>query len=104
MLLFGHHLLSSALLLYLHLGESLGLKADLVLHLVLLLNSEVVLSLPLLILLLNHLGLLGFLFLLEEQSILDFLLLVMSLLGHHIIVLRLLSFLLIIELDVEDFL
>ena len=100
----GYHLLASLLLFYFHLGESLRLQADLVLHFVFLFNSEIILSLLDFILLLNHFRLLGLLLLLEHKSILNFFLLIIPLLGHHVVILALLPLLLIGQLNVEDFL
>ena len=56
------------------------------------------------ILILNHFRLLCLLLLLQEQGILYFFLLVVPLLRKHIIVLAHLPLLLVVELNVEDFL
>ena len=103
-LLACHHHLSAVLLLDLQAGETLRLKTNLVLHLILLLYAEIVLSLLLLVLLLDHLGLLGLFLLLQEKSILHLLLVVVTLSRQHVVVLTLHSLVLVLHLDVEDFL
>ena len=87
MLARSYALLASALLLDFHLGESLRLKPNLIFHFIFLLYPEEILALPLFVLLLDHLGLLGFLLLLQQQRILHFLLLFVPLLGDHVVVL-----------------
>ena len=67
-----------------------------ILHFVLLLHPEHILSLPLLVLLLDHLGLLGLFLLLEEEGVLDLSLLVISLFLEHVVVLAHLSLLLLV--------
>ena len=57
-----------------------------------------------LILLLDHFGLLGLLLLLKHESVLNFFLFVVPLLGHHVVILALLPLLLVGQLNVEDFL
>jgi len=86
------------------LRKSLGLKANLVLHLILLFYSFHVHPLALLVLLFNHFGLLGFLLFLKQQGVLHFLFFVVALLGNDVVVLAHVALLLVIELDVEDFL
>ena len=100
----GDHLLSSSLLLDLHLGESLRLESNLILHLIFLFHSKIILSLFLLVLLLYHFSLFRFFLLLQQQSVLDFLFLVVPLLGNHVIILTHLSLLLVLKLNVKDFL
>ena len=100
----GLYLLPSSLLLDLHLREPLRLQTNLILHLILLLDSEIVLSLFLLVLLLDHLRLLSFFFLLQEKSILNLFLFVVPLLGNHVIILAHMPLLLVLQLDIEDFL
>ena len=100
----GDHLLSSSLLLNLHLGESLRLESNLILHLIFLFYSKIILSLFLLVLLLYHFSLFRFFLLLQQQSVLDFLFLVVPLLGNHVIILTHLSLLLVLKLNVKDFL
>lgn len=92
----GEHLLSSSLFFNFHLSKSLWLKTNLILHLVFLFHSKQILSLFLLVLLFYHFSLFGFLFLLEEQSVLDLLFLVIPLFGNHVIILTHLSLLLVL--------
>ena len=98
------HGLSSFFLLDFHHGKSLGLKTDLILHLIFLFHSKLVLSLLLLVLLLDHLGLLCLLFLLEQEGVLNFLLFVISLFREHVVLLAHLSLLFIVQLDIKDLL
>ena len=100
----GSSLFASSLLLHFHCSKSLRLKSNLILHFVLLLNSKQILSFSLFILLFNHLWLFSFFFLLKQKSILYFSFFLVSLLRDHIVILRHVSFLLIFQLDVEDFL
>ena len=100
----SHHHLSTLLFLNFQTGKSFALQANLVLHLRLLLASEVVLSPLGLILLFDHLGLLGLLLLLQHQGISDFVLLLGSLLSHQVILMGGHVLLLLFHLHLEDFL
>ena len=62
----GLHYLPALLLSYFHLSESLGLQPDLVLHFVFLSHALIIHELLLLVLILNHLGLLRLLLLLQQ--------------------------------------
>lgn len=85
-------------------GESLALQANLILHLIFLPYSLVIHEFLLLVLVLNHLGLLGFLLLLEQQSVLHLLLLLVALLRQHIVVLTHLFAHFVVQINVVDFL
>ena len=97
-------LFSSSLLLHFHLSKSLRLKSNLILHFVLLFNSKQILSFSLFVLLFNHFWLFCLFFLLKQESILNFSFFFVSLLRNHIVILRHVSFLLIFQLNIEDFL
>ena len=100
----SYALLPPSLLLNFHLGESLGLQANLILHLIFLLHAEEVLALALLVLLFDHFGLLRFFFFLQQEGVLNFLFLLIALLRNHVVVLRHMPFLLVLKLNIEDFL
>jgi hypothetical protein len=84
--------------------ESLLLVHNLPLHAVLSLQLEVLMSLFLFILRLLHLRLFGFFTLRQENSLLHFSFLLISLLGHHVVLSGLLPLLLIQQLEIVDFL
>ena len=87
-----------------HLGKALGLEANLILHLIFLPYSLVIHEFLLLVLVLNHLGLLSLLLLLKKQCILNLLLFFVPLFGEHIVVLTHLLFHFIIKVNIVDFL
>ena len=97
-------LFASSFLFHFHLSKSLRLESNLILHFVFLLDSKQVLSLSLFVLLFYHFGLFCLFFLLKQQSILNFLFLFVSLLRNHVVILRHMPFLLVLKLNVEDFL
>lgn len=80
-----HLQLAALLLLHLHLGEALLLVHDLVLHLVLSLNLELVVANLLLVLRALDFGLLGLLGLAQVDGLLNFALLLGTLLLNHVV-------------------
>ena len=95
---------SLPLLLNLHGGEAFLLIDDLVLHPVLLLDLEELVSLLLVVLASNYLGLFRFFSLRQEDGFLNLLLLFLSLLVQSIVVLRLHDGALFLDSIVIDFL
>ena len=81
----GHHDLSLAFLLDLHLGKTLLLVDDLVLHLVLGLDFELLVVALLLILALNYFGLLGLFLLRKVDRLLHFSFFLLPLLVYHVV-------------------
>jgi hypothetical protein len=81
----GHHDLSLAFLLDLHLGKTLLLVDDLVLHLVLGLHFELLVAPLLLVLSLYYLRLLRLFFLREVDCFLNFPFFFLSLLVYHVV-------------------
>ena len=104
MLFSSHHDFSSFFLINFHLGQSFTLKSNLIFHFVFLFQSEKVLAFLLFILMLYHFCLLCFFFFLQKKGILDFLFFIIALFGKHIIVLTHLPFLLILHLNIKNFL
>lgn len=100
----SHHDLATLLLLDLQTSQAFALEPNLVFHLIFLLNTEEVLSLFGVVLLLNHFRLFSFLLLLQHQGILHLAFLFVSLLGHHVVVLRHHALLLVVQLYIENFL
>ena len=100
----GHHDLSLAFLLDLHLGKTLLLVYDLVLHLVLGLHFELLVSSLLLVLGLYNFSLLSLFFFREVYCFLNFSFLFLSLLVYHVVLSRLIPLLFILELIIVDFL
>jgi len=98
------HNTALALLLNLHLSQAFLLVNDLVLHAVLLLNLEIHVSLLLVVLAANDLGLLGLLLLREEDSFLHLPLLILTLLVEHVVLLREVSLAFVLLLVIVDFL
>jgi hypothetical protein len=100
------HIRNSALslLLNLHLSQAFLLVHDLVLHAVFLFDLEVHVSLLLVVLATNDLGLLGLLLLREEDRLLHFALFILALLVEHIVLLRELSLAFVLLLIIVDFL
>ena len=93
-----------AVLLDLHRSQTLLLVYDLILHAVLLLHLEALELLFLLVLLLDYLGLFGFLAPRLKDSVLHFALLVLALLVQGEIILRDEPLVLVLHLVVIDFL
>ncbi len=100
----GHHDLSLAFLLDLHLGKPLLLVYDLVLHLVLGLHFELLVAPLLLVLRLYYLRLLRLLLLRQVDRLLDFPFFVLPLLVYHVVLSRLVALLFILKLVVVNFL
>jgi len=100
----GHHDLSLAFLLDLHLGKTLLLAYDLVLHLVLGFHFELLVAPLLLVLSLYYLCLLRLLLLREVDRFLNFPLFLLSLLVYHIVLSRLVALLFVLKLVVVYFL
>ena len=75
-----------------------------VLHTIFIFNLEVLMLLLLIVLLLDDLGLLGFLTLAQVDGLLNLSLLILPLLGHHVVLVGNLALLLIGHLVVIDFL
>ena len=100
------HLLQAPLAIFfnLHRGQSLLLVHNLILHAILLLNFEALELLFLLILLLNHLGLLGLLTSGLEDGLLHFALLICSLLLDREVLLSYHALVFILHLIIVDFL
>jgi hypothetical protein len=96
--------LALPLLFNLQHGESLLLVHNLSLHAVLSLQLEVLVSLLLFILRLLHLRLLGLFTLGQENGLLNFSFLLISLLVHHVVLSGLLPLLLIQQLKIVNFL
>lgn len=100
----GHHDLSLAFLLDLHLGKTLLLVDDLVLHLVLGLHFELLVAPLLLVLSLYYLRLLRLFFLREVDCFLNFPFFFLSLLVYHVVLSRLIALLFVLKLVVVNFL
>ena len=98
------HLFSSPFLFNFHLSKSLWLESYLVFHFIFLLDPIVILQFLLFILFFELLLKSGLLLLLKMEGILNLLLFLVPLLRNHIIVLAHLPFLLVLQLNVENFL
>jgi len=81
----GHHDLSLAFLIDLHLGKTLLLVDDLILHLVLGLHFEILVAALLLVLRLYYFRLLCLLLLRQVNRLLHFSLFLLPLLVHHVV-------------------
>ena len=93
-----------ALLLNLHLSQAFLLVDDLVLHAIFLLDLKVHVSLLLVVLASNDLGLLSLLLLREEDSFLHLPLLILALLIKHVVLLREVALTFVLLLIIVDFL
>ena len=100
----GHHDLSLAFLLDLHLGKTLLLVDDLVLHLVLGLHFELLVPPLLLVLSLYYFCLLRLLLLRQVDCFLNFPFFFLSLLVYHVVLSRLIALLFVLKLVVINFL